>query len=135
MNAPERIWASGFNAQPSGRWWHETELKQGAEYVRADIHSNLALDALAAETQAAEAYDAQLKAEAELLALQEKMGALVDLVEKVAAMPISADQRGDVPVFGLDGRYITHDDIRKACAALAALDSRDGEDDGQGTLI
>lgn len=37
MNAPDRIWASGFDAQPAGRWWHETELTCGALYIRADL--------------------------------------------------------------------------------------------------
>ena len=37
MNAPERIWASGFGAPPAGRWWHETELTCGALYIRADL--------------------------------------------------------------------------------------------------
>ena len=35
--APERIWATGQSAQPSGRWWHETELKIGVKYIRADL--------------------------------------------------------------------------------------------------
>jgi len=37
MTAPERIWATGQNSQPSGRWWHDTEIKTGVEYIRADL--------------------------------------------------------------------------------------------------
>lgn len=59
-DAPEQIWIAAFG----GNWSPCSGGTQDVEYVRADLHRSLALDALASETQAADAYAAQLKAEA-----------------------------------------------------------------------
>jgi len=63
---PERIWAyadTHFEGRSGG--WSSNKLDDDdVECIRADIHRSLALDALASETQAADAYAAQLKAEA-----------------------------------------------------------------------
>jgi len=63
---PERIWAyadTHFESRSGG--WSSNKLDDDdVECIRADIHRSLALDAIASETQAADAYDAQLKAEA-----------------------------------------------------------------------
>lgn len=40
------------------------------------------------------------------------------IVALVASFPIQDGAPDDVPVFGLDGVYITHGDVRKARAAL-----------------
>lgn len=36
-DAPERIWVSGWDRDPTGHWWHSTELKGLQEYIRADL--------------------------------------------------------------------------------------------------
>lgn len=67
---PERIWAFpegefGYYNDKYKTWSETEEYDDGTEYVRSDIHRNLAIGAIAAETQVADAYAAQLKAEAE----------------------------------------------------------------------
>ena len=34
MKIPERIWASGWDRDPTGHWWHDTELRGHPEYIR-----------------------------------------------------------------------------------------------------
>ncbi len=35
---PERVWITGYDSDPTSRWWSETPVSSGrAEYVRADI--------------------------------------------------------------------------------------------------
>jgi hypothetical protein len=72
-DAPERIWADGNAEWDSGSWGLDKEFDNDVEYVRADRIEELeadlrkmALDYLAAEGQAAEAYQAQLEAEDKL---------------------------------------------------------------------
>ena len=36
MSGPERIWVSGWDRDPTGHWWHDTELRGHPEYVRRD---------------------------------------------------------------------------------------------------
>lgn len=113
MNAPERIWAwtSGQAAGIFDTSFHDN-ISNATEYVRADIYRNLALDALAAETQAAEAYDAQLKAEAELAALHDKVAALLDAAK---IRPLDVDRQEAI---------VRMSDLSKLRAALAALEGR-----------
>lgn len=68
-DAPKRIWIDAWG----GNWSSRGDGTQQIEYVRADIHRSLALDALAAETQAADAHAAQLKAEAMAAKLAEAL--------------------------------------------------------------
>jgi len=67
-DAPERIWTVHWNtdgAVMNGAWADTVRhFGGGVEYVRADLYRSLALDALASQTQAADAYAAQLGAEA-----------------------------------------------------------------------
>ncbi len=44
---------------------------------------------------------------------------MLPIVAAFAALPINDKTRDDVPVYGLDGGYITHGDVRKARAAIA----------------
>jgi hypothetical protein len=44
---------------------------------------------------------------------------MLPIVTAFAALPINDKTRDDVPVYGLDGVYITHGDVRKARAAIA----------------
>ena len=55
---------------------------------------------------------------AEIERLRAERDALREAVALVAALPVSGDPADDVPVFGLDGVYITHGDVRRARAAL-----------------
>jgi len=74
--APERIWADGNAEWDSGSWGRSKEFDNDVEYVRADLFRRLrqmALDYLAAEGQAAEAYQAQLAAEAKAASITERL--------------------------------------------------------------
>ena len=87
---PDRIWTVHWNtdgAVMNGAWADTVRhFGGGVEYVRADIHRSLALDALASETQAADAYAAQLKAEA----MAEKLAAALTQIRNYCANgPIS----------------------------------------------
>lgn len=44
---------------------------------------------------------------------------LLELVELIAAIPVSDDMADDVPIFGLNGVYITCGNVRTARAAIA----------------
>jgi hypothetical protein len=43
---------------------------------------------------------------------------LLPLVELIASLPIGQNTPDDVPLYGLDGIYITHGDVRKARASI-----------------
>jgi hypothetical protein len=49
---------------------------------------------------------------------------LLPLAQLLASLPIQGDAADDVPVFGLDGVYITHGDIRAARVAIAKAEGR-----------
>lgn len=98
-DAPERIW---LTTTESGKvddftqWLsdqgHLPSQAPRTEYVRSDIHRSLALDLLAASGQAADAYAAQLKAEA----MAEKLAAALQQYKKRATrvpfdLAVSAD--------------------------------------------
>lgn len=79
-DAPERIWATPCDGDEFGYGTYcDAATRPTAPnhdalcYVRANIHRSLAIDALAAETQAADAYAAQLKAEAMAAKLAEAL--------------------------------------------------------------
>ncbi len=36
MTAPERIWVSGWDRDPTSHWWHDTPLNGMPIYIRAD---------------------------------------------------------------------------------------------------
>jgi hypothetical protein len=56
------------------------------------------------------------EANARLIAAAPEM---LPIVAALAALPIGNNARDDVPVYGLNGVYITHGDVRKARAAIA----------------
>jgi len=93
-DAPERIWTVHWNtdgAVMNGAWADTVRhFGGGVEYVRADLYRSLALDALASQTQAADAYAAQLGAEAMAEKLAASLRELVnvsgdDMEEKIDA--------------------------------------------------
>jgi hypothetical protein len=109
------VWEEAYDSHPWG--WKARCAIMGGFYYADNDEEKQEQDALRASRVLA-ALD---------LTPDPRVTALVEAAGLVARLPISAEPADDVPLFGLDGHYITHGDVRAARAALAELKGQDDE--------
>ncbi len=104
-----------------GPWWvSKFRHNDGALPIVSD-HAVVSICAVACQTPFTRGNGWRTECEtreanARLIAAAPEM---LPIVAALAALPIGNDARDDVPVYGLNGVYITHGDVRKARAAIA----------------